>query len=128
MSQYTTFGKINLCIYDLDAIKDACQELHLSFRVGGTVRYYWGHNQITADYVISIEGCPYDVGLIKDEFGNFKLVYDTYGGHVEKALGKGCHRLVQSAIFHKIRRACNQRGKPIIRRQGKTSVFVEITI
>lgn len=127
MSHLTELGKVNLGMFDIEAIKDACQELHLTFRVGGHIRYYYGQGQ-TADYVISIEGCPYDVGLVKDEQGNFKLVYDKWNDVVEKALGKNCHKLVQSAIFHKIRRACNQKGKPIIKRQGKTSLFVEIMI
>jgi len=129
MSHYTTI-EVKLSIHDIEAIRDACAELKLKIRAGGIVRYYFSHNQQHADYVVSIPGCPYDVGLVKDGNGNFKLVYDDYQGYVEKALGKGCHKLIQSAIFHKIRRKSVSMGKHIFKQQksGSNSLFVEITI
>jgi len=100
MSHYSTHTtKLN----DLDSIKAACTELNLTIKEGGRIRYYSSMGQVNADYVISIQGCPYDVGLVKDQkTGNYNLVYDTWQGYVEKHLGKGCEKLIKSAIFHKI--------------------------
>ena len=128
MSHYTTI-EVKLNIYDISAIKDACKELGLTLRGRGKIRYFYTHDQVTADYVISIPNCPYDVGLVKDEKGNLKIVYDDFQGKVEQILGKNCSKLVQSAIFHKIKRAAQLKGKFISKRvMVKDSVFVEILI
>jgi len=127
MSHYTTLA-CKLTISDVEAMKDAAKELGLHFKVGGKVRYYYSHGVQNADYVISIDGCPFDVGIIKEPNGNLRLVYDDYQGHVEKVLGKGCHKLIQSTIFHKIRRACNQKGRPILKRMEKGKMMVEIML
>jgi len=88
---------------DLDSLKDACNELGLTIKAGGRPRYYSGaQGSPECDYVISW-GSNYEVGLQKDvKTGNFRLVYDEYTGAVEKKLGKGCSKLVESATYHKI--------------------------
>ena len=126
MSHYSTI-KCTLTINDLDFIKDACKELGLTFRVGGKVRFYYTHDEQTADYVISIPGSRYDVGLKKDKQGNLELVYDKYDGSVEKVLGKDCHKLIQSTVYHKIVRHAKLNRKFVAKRRVGDSLFVEIT-
>ena len=89
---------------DIDSIKDACNELGLTIKAGGRPRYYSGtHGSPECDYVISWSGSNYDVGLKRDEkTGTYNLVYDSFTGAIEKKLGKGCSKLVQSATYHKI--------------------------
>lgn len=107
MSHYST---IKVKIDDIEAVRDACEELGLTLKGKGKVRFYYSHNQIEADYVISIPGCPYDVGLVKDMSGEYSLVYDKFGNHVEKVLGENCHKLVQAAVYHKVKRQAKMRG------------------
>jgi len=127
MSHYSTI-KCSLTISDLDFIKEACKELGLTFRVGGKVRFFYSHDQQTADYVISIPGSNYDVGLKRDLAGNLTLIYDKFDGSVEKVLGKDCHKLIQSTIYHKIVKHAKLNGKFVAKRYNKgESVFVEIT-
>ena len=96
-------------ISDLESVQEACKELNLSIRKGGIVKSYY--NDKTADYVISIQGCPYEVGLVwNNKEKKYNLLYDSYGGHIENKLGKNCGKLVQSAAFHKVAKAAKLKG------------------
>jgi hypothetical protein len=114
-------------VSDLDFIKEACKELGLTFRVGGKVRFYYSSNQTNADYVISIPGSNYDVGLKNDAKGGFELIYDTYDGTIEKALGKNCCKLVQSTVYHKIMKHAKLNGKLVTRKFKGESLYVEVS-
>lgn len=115
---------------DIEAIKDACKELGLTIREGGTVRYYYQQSNTKADYVISIPGCSYDVGLMKDtKTGTYNLVYDKFNGYVENKLGKNCSKLVQSATYHKLARGCKLKGCFISKKAtDKGTLRVEILV
>jgi len=126
MSHYTQI-KCSLTIGDLDFIKEACKELGLTFRIGGKVRFFYNHDQKTADYVISIPGSNYDVGLKADKKGNFELIYDKFDGSVERILGKDCHRLIQSTVYHKICKHAKLNGRFVAKRRVGDSLFVEVT-
>lgn len=128
MSHYTTI-KVKLHENDIDALKMACKELGLEFGGKGRVRFYYDRNQVTADYVIKIPGCPYDVGLQKDPItGDLTLVYDKYEGLVEKVLGVDCAKLVQSTVYNKIAKQAKLKGYFVAKRVEKDSVFVEIKL
>jgi len=115
---------------DIEAIKDACKELGLSIREGGTVRYYYQQSNTKADYIISIPGCNYDVGLSKDvKTGTYNLIYDKYGNYVESKLGKNCSKLVQSATYHKLARGAKLKGCFISKKvTDKGTLKVEILV
>lgn len=122
MSHYST---VTVKIDDVNAVKDACKELGLIIKEKGTIRYYYNQGHTTADYVISIPNCPYDVGLVKDPLtGNYNLVYDKYGGHVEKVLGVNCCKLVQSATYHKIAKHAKLKGFFITKQDNKGKLQV----
>jgi len=113
MSHLTTY---NSQLNDIDSIRDFCRELGLTIIEGGSVRHYYS-TPSKADYVISWEGTPYDVGLLKNKItGNYDLVYDSYGGHVERKLGKDCCKLKQGATFHKIAKKAKGYGFFITRK------------
>jgi hypothetical protein len=122
MSHYSQHvSKLN----DIDAVKAACEELNLTIREGGTVRYYSSSNQVKANFVISIPGCQYDVGLVKDsKTGNYTLVYDEWQGYVEKKLGKGCIKLIESANYHKITKKAKLRGYFINRKDNEKGIQI----
>ena len=120
MSHYSQHvSKLN----DIDSIKAACEELKLSVKENAYVRYYSSHGQVKADYVISIPGCPYDVGLVKDiKTGNFNLVYDEFQGHVEKILGKKCIKLIESSTYHRISRKAKLKGYFVNRKDNEKGI------
>jgi hypothetical protein len=125
MSHYSTH---NTKLNDIDSIKDACNELGLTIKEGGTVRYYSSQGQVKADYVISWSGSPYDVGLVKDKItGNFNLVYDSYQGYVEKKLGKGCTKLIDSSTFHRIAKKAKLKGYFLTKKSDETGIDVTLT-
>jgi hypothetical protein len=104
---HTTLVQAN--ITDIESVQEACKELGFTIRKGGTVKSYY--NDKTADYVISISGCPYEVGLVwNNKEKKYDLLYDSYGGHIESRLGKNCGKLVQSAAFHKVAKAAKLKG------------------
>jgi len=121
MSHYSQFvSKLN----DIDSVRLACEELGLSIRENSTVRGYYSDNQsVKADFVVSWLGCQYEVGLVRDaKTGHFTLVYDTWQGNVEKKLGKGCIKLIESANFHKIAKKAKLKGYFINRRDNEKGI------
>lgn len=125
MSHYST---IAVELNDIESIKAACSELNISVKERGKIRYYFSQGVADADYVLSIQGCPYDVGLVKDpKTGNFNLVYDKYGGHVEKVLGKNCSKLVQSATYHRIVKKAKLKGFFVSRTTKDNKMQVVLT-
>jgi len=89
---------------DADAIKAACQDMHLKIREHAKPTYYQGRKgDVVCDYVISLPGTEYEVGLKWNAMTRgFDLYYDKWNGYVENVLGKGCEKLIQSEAFHKI--------------------------
>jgi hypothetical protein len=126
MSHYSTI-KVSLTISDLDFIKEACKELNLTFRIGGKVRFFYGHDQQTADYVISVPGSNYDVGLKRNLKGELELIYDKFDGSIERILGKDCHKLIQSTVYHKICKSAKLNGKVVTKKKVGDSLFVTVT-
>jgi hypothetical protein len=121
MSHFSQFvSKLN----DLDSVKAACDELGLSIRANSTVKgYYSDSRSVKADFVISWPDCQYEVGLVRDaKTGHFTLVYDTWNGNVEKKLGKGCVKLIESANFHKIAKKAKLRGYSINRKDNEKGI------
>lgn len=116
---------------DMEAIKEACKELGVTLSEGKArvQGYYGAHGSIEADRVITVPGTHYQVGLVKNEkTGNYDLVYDGYDGTIEAKLGKGCHKLIQSATFHKIARPARLKGFFITKKETNTGkIHVELT-
>lgn len=81
-------------ITSLTALKAAITTLaqngmKISLQEGGVPRAYYpdqpgmGH----ADFVIKLGGCPYDIGLYKQDDGSYEPRTDFFRGHVESVLG-----------------------------------------
>jgi hypothetical protein len=110
---------VDVVVKDLDALAKACQKLGLELRIGQkTFNWYgkWvgdynGNNAAfnhgikpedygKCDHAISIPGKPdaYEIGLVDDGAGGFKLVYDFWNGGygIEKLAGKDCSKVVES--------------------------------
>ena len=107
MSHFTT---IHTQIKDLDALRDACNELGLTFRKNATCRGYANMTRL-APHVIELKG-PYDIAVEPDteNNGGYGLTTDWWDGHVAREVGIGYGRLLQSYGIHKTMREARTRG------------------
>jgi hypothetical protein len=114
MSHFTT---IQTQIRDLEALRDASVELGLGFTTNATCRGYAGMSR-PAPHVIQLKG-PYDIAVepSKESDGSYGLTTDWWNGHVEREVGAGCGRLLQSYGIHKTMREARTRGLRVSRRQ-----------
>ena len=107
MSHFTT---IKTQIRDLDALQDAVVELGLKLLPNAKCRGYGGVTR-RAPHVIRLKG-PYDIAVepATEDKGSYGLTTDWWDGHVEKEVGSGYGRLLQSYGVHKTLREARTRG------------------
>lgn len=105
MSHFTT---IKTEVRDLEALYDACVEMDLKLIPDTNCRGYAGATR-KADHVIQLKG-PYDIAVDSVEGGRYGFSTDWWGGHVEKEVGGGYGRLLQSYGVHKTLREARMRG------------------
>jgi hypothetical protein len=113
MSHFTT---IQTQIRDIDALLCACVELGLKLQPDFVCRGYAGVLR-RAPYVIQLKG-PYDIAVdpSTEKDGSYGLTADWWDGHVEREVGAGFGRLLQSYGIHKTIREASSRGLRISRR------------
>ena len=124
MSHYST---VSVNLDDEASIKAACNEMNLKIRLNSKVKGYYGHGDTVCDIVIEIEGSPYEVGLRRNGKGGYDLIYDKFGGHVEKVLGKDCKKLVESATYHKVTKTARKLGF-MIQRKNKEKGGIQVIL
>ncbi len=108
-------SKIELVIYDLASLKEACKSLGLTFCENQkTFTWYSGKGQ--CDHAIKVPGARYEVGIVKQN-NRYELQWDDYrpGGLVEK-LGNQAGLLKQAYAVAKITKEAIQ-NKYCIRRK-----------
>lgn len=133
-------------IDNLDALQAACKELDLEF-VHGQKTYRWFgqwvndyHGQDAAykqgidpsqygkcDHVIKVPGAGYDIGVVKQPNGKYKMIYDFYGQgqKIISTLGKGCEKLVQHYGLHRAAMVARAKGLIVQRKVCKEGAHVE---
>jgi len=111
MSHFTT---ITTQIKDLNALRQACQELGLEFLQDAEARGYNGARQ-RGEFIIRLKG-PYDVVLNRQTDGSYSLTTDWWDGHVEKEIGPKCGRLLQLYAVHKASQEARKRGHTVSRK------------
>ena len=111
MSHFTT---IKTEVRDLEALTDACAEMDLKLIADTTCRGYAGVLR-KADHVIQLKG-PYDIAIDPVESGRYGFSADWWEGHVEREVGAGYGRLLQSYGVHKTLREARLRGLRTSRR------------
>ncbi len=112
MSHFTT---IKTQIKDLEALREACQELGLGLLQDTEARGY-GSNRQRAEFVIRLKG-PYDIALARQGDGTYGLSTDWWDGHVEQEVGTNYGRLLQLYAVHKTSREARRRGLTVRRSQ-----------
>ena len=127
--------------YSLDALKAACKELGLEF-VEGQKTYRWFGRWVQdyhaadaaykqgfdpkqygkCDHVIKVPDAGYDIGVVKQPNGKYKMIYDFFGPgrKIVTTLGKGCEKLVQ--YYGLNRSAMVARAKGLIVQRKTTNV------
>ncbi len=124
MSHFTT---IKTEVRDLVALGDACVEMDLKLTPNSPCRGYGGATR-KADHTIRLKG-PYDIAVdpSPEKDGSYALSADWYAGHVEKEVGIGYGRLLQSYGVHKTFREAHSRGLRATRRlEADGSVLVTL--
>jgi hypothetical protein len=122
MSHFTT---IQTQIKDLDALRDACQELNLELLQNAEARGY-GSTRQRGEFVIGLKG-PYDIALHRQTDGTYGLSTDWWDGHVEKEVGSNYGRLLQLYAVHKTAREARKRGLSL-HRALRTDGSIKLTI
>jgi len=112
MSHWTT---VQTQIRDIDALRAACAELNLALLENTEARGY-GNNRHKGQFVIRLNG-PYDIALVRQTDGSFRLLTDWWDGHVEREVGRNFGRLLQLYAVHKAAIEARKRGLSIQRKQ-----------
>lgn len=77
--------RIKTQIKNISALTLACQELGCQLLTNTPARWYNGVAE--CNYCIRWQETPYDVGVIQQADGTFRLEADFYRGHVSRKLG-----------------------------------------
>ncbi len=109
------FTEIKTQIKDIEALRQACQEMGLPLLQDAEARGYY-ENKTKGEYVIQLKG-PYDVALNKQPDGTFGLTADLWQGHVEKEVGEKYGKLLQLYGVHKATIEARKKGISVLRRQ-----------
>ena len=110
MSHFTT---IATQVRDIEALRQACDELGLQLIRDATARGY-NQNTIPGEYVIRLKG-PYDIAVNNQPGGSFGMTADWWDGHVEKEVGPNYGRLLQLYAIHKASREARNKGYSVLR-------------
>ena len=119
------FTSIQTQIKDIEALREACQELGLGLLPNAEARGY-GTSVHPGEYVIRLKG-PYDVALNRQTDGTYGLSTDWWDGHVEKEVGTNYGRLLQLYAAHKTAREARKRGLSV-QRALRTDGSIKLTI
>ena len=121
---------IDIVISDLDALEAACKENGWRLMRGQkTYKWYgtWVNDYHGADaaykhgvnpksygkceHAIKVGGAgAYEIGVSRNEAGDLVLIWDFYGGSIEKACGKDCHKLFESYTKHVVTKKMKAKG------------------
>ncbi len=146
---------INIEIKDLEALKAACDELGLSFRLGQTTWKWFGtwmddysrsdaayKNGYppdlygTGEHAIHVLGSDYEIGVCRiPATGKLTLIYDFFGSGdvIARMVGKSCEKLRQvyglHAAMNVARREAAKSGRmPLFGRSVKADGSLVLTI
>lgn len=131
---------------DLEAVKAACRELGLIFKPGQTTFKWWGRSEgdypIPAgmrkadlgqcDHAIGVPGTEWEIGLVRQANGAYKLAFDFYGHRGQPILdalgGQEAGRFLQAYGVNKTIMTARKLGHNAVRVMGKNgAVNVIIT-
>ena len=101
------FTKITTEIRDLEALKNAAQNMNLSFEHNTGCRYYYGSQ--TRENVIKLPG-KYDVAIEAKDNGTYDIDADFYDGHVERFIGKNGNELLRQYSMEKLKIEAKKNG------------------
>ena len=121
MSHFTT---IQTQVRDLEALRDACNELGLELKTKTPCRGYASQTR-ECDHTIVLKG-PYDIAVDPSEAkdGTYGLTTDWWDGHVAREVGADYGRLLQAYGVHKTLREARARGLRATRRQENDGCIV----
>lgn len=134
-------AQIELEIQDLGLLKQACNELGLTF-VDNQTTYRWygqhvGDYPIPAgftaedmgrcDHAIRVPGATYEIGVVKRDDKHI-LLWDFWrSGGLEQALGRNAGRLKQAYAVARVRQQAHL-GKYRLRQQQTTNGTIQLTL
>jgi hypothetical protein len=139
---------IDIEITDLEALESACERLGWKLVKEAKTFKWFGkwvddyHSQDAAyhhginpeDYgkcahKIKVPGCGYEIGLLEQEDGSFKAIFDFYDKKLEQAVGgKTCSKLKQLYGVEKTKKECIKKGFKVKEKKlkdGKLQLIVD---
>lgn len=89
----------------IEALKDACRTLKLTFREGKTTARYYRGQEAPCLHAIELPNTTYEVGVVQGEQqGTYALMMDEFDRNVTQAVGpKGSQLVVQHNVAKSVR-------------------------
>ena len=131
MSHVTT---VNVEVKDLEALKNAAEELGLKYNATATTYKWFGRHvgdypvpegmeisdlgKCVASLSIPDNSQAYEVGIIPDKInGGFRLIYDFFnkGYGLEEVIGENCSKLKQEYAVQVAMKAARKQGMMVSR-------------
>jgi hypothetical protein len=123
--------EMNFEIMDLDCLKTACKNLGFTF-IENQKNYKWYGRWVgdtpmpeglttedlgKCDHVISVPGCSYEVGVVKNKNGKgYSLQYDYYRrGGLEQVIGKYAAPIKQEYITEVTKKAIKNKNYMLVK-------------
>jgi len=135
-------SKIEVEINDLDCLKQACRELGFEYR-SNQKTYQWFGRKIgdeplpenisedelgQCDSAIHIDGCEYEIGVVKN--GNrWILLWDSYiKGGLAKRIGQNAGTLKQAYSIARIKKEARLKGYRLTEKKMKQGVRLVLAV
>jgi hypothetical protein len=120
-------------IRDLDCLSHAAQVCGLELVRGQrTFKHYQDSQPNECEHVLRIpdDETAYEIGLVKDENGNYRLLMDDYGNglRIVRRLGKNHSKLKQAYVKHKVIKTLQKQGFQLTKEVNLESGTVSLTL
>lgn len=127
-------AKIEIEIKDLKALKAACTRVGCTFVEGKETYTWFGHH--VGDYplpegfkasdlghcehAIQVPGAEYEIGVCRRRDGKkgYTMLWDFWGGAIERHLGKKSQRLIQAYAVEAAKRAAKLAGHTVTEKKN----------
>jgi len=121
--------EITTKITDLTALRVACDELGFHFMQDQRSFVRYQPIPGSCEHAIRIDGCKYEVGVVKQQDGSYQLAYDPwYSGGLGGRIGENAGPLVQGYAKHKTIREAQRLGHRVVGQQVLKDGSVKLTL
>ncbi len=118
----------DIAITDLDILEEAANRLGYHMKKGTSIRYHGG-TQNTAEYIIEVPGTDWNIGVVKQKDGSYKLVGDTYGDRGRK-VAEAVKKIAQLYTAEATASAARKQGYSVMEEYlaGQGSYHIQVIV